>query len=155
MDPAAREAAAREIVRVARGKRPRSSRALIAAATIVTAGCVVAVVVGLARAPVPAAAGQVAPTQRATAALPAGGIAVVEAGAAIAWRDNAVTQTRGEVFYRIAGPLEITSPQVKLRAETACVRIVIGSSGTTVAVEQGVARVADRVIVAGDRVTIR
>jgi hypothetical protein len=108
-------------------------RPLVIAALVVSAACAGAVAMaalrGLDGAPDPARGSSQGDTRR-SIALGGRGVAVAEAGAALAWTvDGAarVEQTSGSVFYRVepGGPFTVVTPAGEIRATGTCFAVEI------------------------------
>lgn len=71
--------------------------------------------------------GDVTATQRIEVSLGARGVAVLEAGAHVAWRGDVVEQDRGDVFYRVerGATFEVHTPAGTAAVLGTCFRIVI------------------------------
>ena len=131
------------------GKHARQ-KLVVRTATIVTAACVIALVLALARTPTLATnlQGAAAPVARQTLSIGPRAIAVAEAGAVLHWRTEAsatgVTQDAGDVFYRVErlGQFTIHTPVGDVRADGACLRVALDATETTVVVSQGRATIS-------------
>ncbi len=138
---------------------------------MVTAACAVAVGIALMRGVSGPGvgretAGALAADHRESVALGRRGVAVVEAGAALAWTvtdaSARVEHRAGSAFYRIepGGAFTVVAAGAEIRAAAACITVAVtgAAAGVEVIVHQGSAVVVtagiERPLVAGDRIAV-
>jgi ferric-dicitrate binding protein FerR (iron transport regulator) len=134
-------------------------------AVLIAVLAVIVFMIALGRSAPNASAGRVEPSERTTQPLARRGVAVLEAGAAIAWAiDSAgalIVQHRGEVFYRVqrGAPFRVETPVARIDVSGASFRVRLHGARATVRVEEGNLSVTDldgttRRSVAGDELSL-
>jgi FecR-like protein len=125
---------------------PRRGRTqwIAAAGTLVAVAAVIALVAFRTTPEDQSASGARRATARTTEALGRRGVAVLEAGGALAWEiagdgTAALHQDRGDVFYRVepGGPFVVTTPAAEVSVHGTCFRVELEPSGVVVTVYEG------------------
>jgi hypothetical protein len=83
--------------------------------------------------------GQRAVSEREELTIGRRAVAVLEAGAELRWRDERVTQARGEVFYRVSpgGAFVVSTPAGSVSVLGTCFRVSVGGDTARVTVLEG------------------
>jgi hypothetical protein len=129
---------------------PRPKLRLGVAAAVVAAAAIAAIVIAWVRTPQVTGppTGRVEATARAQVRM-AAGVAVVEPGAAIAWKGGAIEQRAGTVYYRIERAATITTPHGAIRTAHASGRVAVAATTTMDTIDEGDAVVGAAAVTAG------